>query len=114
MTQRLVEKAYAPVTIDAAKTTESINCPEATTIAYSVVVSSASTPVGTTIQIQGSLNDVNFHALDTAVTISGGTISATVHLSGTDCAFKYYRLSYGWTSGSYIATTHVLLKGEEV
>lgn len=111
--QMLVQKTLAPVTINSAQQTESFLCPSAIYIAFSVVASSASSPVGTTIQIQGSLDNTNFHNLDTAVSVTGNGNFAC-YLTGVNAAFKYYRLSYARSSGSYIATTKVLMKGEEV
>ena len=113
MKQNLIQKTLTAVTINAATTTASFDCSQADTICFVVVASAASSPVGTTIQAQGSLDGTNFKALDSAVSVTGNGTFA-VHLNGANAAFRYYRLAYAWTSGSYLATTSVLFKGEEV
>jgi hypothetical protein len=113
MQQSLIEKTLDALTIDSAKTTDTLECPQAATICFVTVASAASSPVGTTIQAQGSLDGTNFKALDSAVSVTGnGTFG--VNLTGINAAFRYYRLAYAWTSGSYVATTSILFKGEEV
>ena len=107
MKRRLVETTYAALTIDGAKQTTAIDAIEAETICYQVVASSASSPVGTTIQIQGSLDGTNWTALGSAVTVSGNGTFASVE---TTCAYRYYRLAYARASGSYSATTKLLVK----
>jgi len=111
--QLLVQQSLDAVTIDSAKNTIVFECPQAIYICFSVVASAASTPTGTTIQAQGSLDGVNFHVLDTAVTVTGNGNFA-VHLTGINVAFKYYRLAYARSGGSYVATTKVLFKGQEL
>lgn len=106
----LIQTTEAPLTIDSAKTSTAIYAPVASKIAYQVVASSASSPVGTTLIIQGSLDGTNFAALSTAVTVSGnGTFVA--ELSPQQCSYVYYRLAYARSSGSYVATTTVVAKG---
>ena len=106
----IINATDAPVTVDSAKNTTGIYAPQATYVAYSVVASSASSPVGTTLIIQGSVDNTNWIALSTAVTVSGnGAFGA--FLSRDQCSFLYYRLAYARSSGSYVATTTAVLKG---
>lgn len=105
---RIVEKTYDPLTVNAALNTESLDSVQADTITYQVVASAASAPTGTAIQIQGSLNSVDWLNLGTSTSVTGNGVFFS-SISGL--AFRYYRLSYTRSSGSYVATTSVLLKG---
>lgn len=109
--KRLIEETYDALTIDSAKTSASQDAGEASHIAYSVVASSASSPTGTAIQLQGSLDDTNFFDIGSAVNV---TADGAYSVASSALAYRYYRLSYSRSSGSYIATTSILLKGEEV
>lgn len=109
--KRLIEEIYANVTIDGAKTTETIDVAEGSSIAFVTTASSSSSPTGTSIQLQGSLDGTNFFAIGSAVDV---TTDASYTVSATGLAYRYYRLSYAWSSGSYVATTSVLVKGESV
>ncbi len=113
MQKSLIEITYSAVTIDSAKQTASINCSHAEHVAYVVVATSSSSPVGTTLQIQGSLDDVNFVNLNGTVSVTGNG-AFTITLTPANTSYKFYRLSYARSSGSYIATTSVLAKGDEV
>jgi hypothetical protein len=109
MRKRLIDTVYANVTVDGAKQTAAVECPEAETLCYQVLASAASSPSGTTIQIQGSLDGTNWTALGSAVSVTGNGVFASTE---TTCAYRYYRLAYARSSGSYVATTRILAKGE--
>lgn len=109
----LNQVTYEANTIDGAENTASVYAPKAQHICYMVVASASSSPVGTTIQVQASLDGTNFVALDSAVSVTGnGVFHAKV--APSSAAFLYYRLAYARSSGSYVATTTLVTKGEEV
>jgi hypothetical protein len=113
MQKVLIQERYANLTIDSAKQTAAVFSPKAEHIAYVVVASSASSPTGTTLQIQGSIDGDNWANLNSTVSVTGnGTF--TINLSQANASYSYYRLSYARTGGSYVASTTVLAKGEEV
>jgi hypothetical protein len=113
MLQRIVDKVEAALTVNAALQTTAVKAPEATYVAFQVVASASSSPVGTAIQVQGSIDGTNFANLGSAVNVTGNG-AFMVAISGSDCAYKHYRLSYTRSSGSYVATTSVLFKGEQL
>lgn len=106
----IINATDAPVTVDSAKNSTGIYAPQATFVAYSVVASASSSPVGTTLIIQGSVDNTNWIALSTAVTVSGNGVFGA-YLAPEMCSFLYYRLAYARSSGSYVATTTAVLKG---
>jgi len=110
--KRLVNTTLAPLTIDAAKQSASFYCPMGQSAAVVVIASAASTPVGMTFQFQGSLDNINFVNLDSAVTVVANGVFAQALLPSS-CSYLFYRVSYLRSSGSYIATTSILIKGEE-
>lgn len=105
---RIAEETYGNLTIDSAKNTVSIDSAGGDTLTYMVVASAASSPTGTNIQIQGSLNNVDWSNIGSATSVTG---NGTFFQSASALAFRYYRLSYTRSGGSYVATTSVLLKG---
>lgn len=114
MSQKILNKeVYDAVTIDSAKTTAAVYAPQAEHIAYIVVATSASSPVGTTLQVQGSLDGTTYANLNSTVSVTAnGTY--TINLSAANTSYIYYRLSYARSSGSYVATTTLVTKGEEI
>jgi hypothetical protein len=106
-------ETYEANTINTAKNTAAIYCPSAEHVSYVVVASSASSPVGTTLIIQGSNDGTNFTGLSTAVTVTGNGVF-TANLSAASVAYLYYRLAYARSSGSYVATTSVCAKGSNI
>jgi hypothetical protein len=101
---------YQDNTIDSAKQTAAVYAPLAEHIAYVVVASSASSPIGTTLQIQGSLDGENWVNLGNTVTVTGnGTF--TISLSAANASYIWYRLYYARTGGSYVASTRLVTKG---
>lgn len=110
MLKRLIEKTYDALTVDEAAQTEAINVDKGHYLVYVVVVTDESSATGTTIQLQASLDGVNFVDHGSAVTVDGnGTFAVTKN----NLPYKFYRLAYTHSSGSYVATTSVLVKGEE-
>lgn len=106
----LVNTAQAAVTVDSAKTGTAVYLPGASQIAFVVVASAASSPVGTTFIVHGSPDGTSYVPLTTAVTVTGdGNFSVEVPAHQT--VYVYYRLAYARTSGSYVATTTVIAKG---
>lgn len=111
--QVLIVKKYDNVTIDSAKATEAVYAPQAEHIAFVVTASSASSPVGTTIQIMGSIDGTNFAALNGTVNITGNGVF-TINVSAANASYLYYKLAYARSSGSYVASTSILVKGVEL
>lgn len=111
MLQLLADVSLAPVTIDAAKATAAITVGKGRTIAFQVVASSASTPTGTTLQIQGSLDGTNWFNDGSAVSVTG---DGALGISKDTLPWLYYRLSYTRSSGSYVATTRYVIKGDSI
>lgn len=109
--QRLIETTYDAQTVDSNEQSAVIDAPSAWTVAYVTVASSASSPVGTAIQIQGSIDNANWVNLGSAVNVTGNGVFG---VSIADAGYRYYRLSYTRSSGSYVATTSVLAKGYTV
>ncbi len=103
-------EVYAPITVNAATNSTATYAPLAVSVAYVVVASASSSPVGTTIIIQGSIDGTSYAALTTAVTVTGDGVF-TAYLTPGQCSYKYYRLAYARTSGSYVATTSTYTKG---
>lgn len=106
----LIYDKYAAETIDTARFSVPIYCPDAQYLSYMVVASAQSSNTGTTITIQGSHDGVSFASLVTvvAVTVAG---NYTVNLAALFPSYAFYRLAYARTSGSYVATTTVMAKG---
>lgn len=109
----LIQETYSPNTIDSAKVTSTITCPQAEHVAYVVIASASSSPTGTTLQIQGSLDGTNFVNLNSTVSVTGNG-NFTINLSAANSSYIHYRLSYARSSGSYVATTTCVAKGSEV
>lgn len=106
----LVLKTYDALTVNAALNTDATYAPNGEKVSYMVVASGASSPTGTTIAIQGSLDGTNFATLTSAISVTGnGTF--LVENSAAHCSYIYYRLTYARSSGSYVATTTVCVKG---
>ena len=78
-------------------------------ISFCCVATDDSSPVDATIQIEGS-NDMS------AVVNVGSPVAITAdgnYLAEKDRpAFRYYRIAYAITSGSYVSTLEVLGKGD--
>ena len=109
----LNQETYATTTINSATNTAAVYAPSAEHVCYVVVASSASAPVGTTIQIQGSLDGTNYVALGSAISITGNG-NFTANITAPNSSYIYYRLAYARTSGSYVANTTVVTKGDQV
>lgn len=108
MFREYARTTYDALTVDGAKQSTAIDASAARVVTYVVVASSASTPSGTDIQVQGSLDNSNWFDLGSSDTVSGnGVFSVSI----VDAAYKFYRLSYTHSSGSYVATTSVIAKG---
>ena len=106
----LSNETYGAVTINSAQNSTAIYAPGAEHVAYLVVASAASSPVGTTITIQGSIDNTNWAALSSAISVTGNG-AFSVDLTTKQCSYIYYRLAYARSSGSYVATTTALTKG---
>jgi len=107
----LSNETQAALTIDAAKNSPAVYAPFAEKVAFAVVASAASSPVGTTVGIQGSIDGVNYATLTGLVTVTGnGTFF--VELGERLCSYIWYRLVYARTSGSYVSTATALTKGQ--
>lgn len=103
----------ADLLVDGAKTGATFNLDSARSLAVVTTASSASTPGGTTIQLSVSMDGVNWVALGSAVSVSANASYAiTAADCVTACSYKYGRIGYARASGSYVANTRVLIKGD--
>jgi hypothetical protein len=107
---RLIDTTEAPQTVNTTLFSASYDTAgNVAGFAATVVASSASSPTGTTVKIQGSLDGTNWHDLSTntadAITTVTGNGIFGVHLNQQQTVHRYYRLQYNRSSGSYIATT---------
>lgn len=97
------------LTVDGAKTGAGVDCSLASSVLFVTVATSASSPVGTTLQLQGSRDNVNFENIGSATSVTGnGTFSVSIAVP----LHVYYRVTYARSSGSYVANTYVVLKGQ--
>jgi hypothetical protein len=104
---------YAAETVNAEKFTDPIYAPNAEHVVYFTVASAASSPTGTTLQIQVSLSGSTWVDVGTATSVTGNG-NFTVFLSQAQSSFMWYRLKYTRASGSYVATTQAVFKGEDL
>jgi len=107
----LVEKLVDPaLTVDGAKSGAWVDVSGCDSIAFVTVASASATPVGTTLQLQGSLDKTNVIAVGSTTSVTGNGAFAV----GADRPlYKWYRVSYARSSGSYVANTYVLAKGDK-
>lgn len=108
---RLIEKTEANQTVDGAKNSASYDVAGigGDSIAFVVTASSSSSPTGTTVQLQGSLDDTNWVNVGSAVSVTG---DGSFSVSQDRPPYRYYRVALAHSSGSYVATTKVLVKGD--
>ena len=105
------EAVDSALTIDSAKngTAVEVNAKGAPqTVAFVVTASAASSPTGTTIQLAASLDNTNWILLGSTVSVTG---NGSFTVSDDRPKYKYYRIAYARSSGSYVANTQACVKG---
>lgn len=101
------------LTVDGAKTGAQFSLDGASSLAVVTTASAASTPTGTTIQLSVSADGTNWISLGTAVAVSAnGSYAIASADCATGCSYKFGRILYARSGGSYIANTRVLVKGD--
>ena len=109
---RLIEQQIESTSITGARNSASVDVAGVggDSVAFVVVASAASTPGSATITLQGSLDDTNFVAISSAVSVTG---NGTFSVAADRPLYRYYRVAYAITSGSYTSTLKVLVKGDK-
>jgi hypothetical protein len=104
----LIDKKLATLTIDAAKNGDVVDAGGCESLAFQLVCTAASAPVGISATLQRSNDGTNWVADGSATNLTGNGVYAIEKLSP---AFKFYRLAFSYTSGSIVVATHVVGKG---
>lgn len=114
MRYRIQENGTAPlesVTVSAARFSPVVDVGGigGDSIGFIMALSSPSSPVGTSIQLQGSIDGTTYVAVGSTVPVA----AAGTYTVGTDRPlFRYYRVAYALTTGSYNAVLMCLVKGD--
>ena len=81
------------------------------TVAVQTSVTAVSSPVGTAIQLQGSLDGVNYFNVGSSQAVS---IVAEYCLVDTAPAYAFYRLQYARTTGTFTVSARFFVYGQAV
>ena len=106
-------EANPPVTVDDAKSGSVVDVSKfgPLTLAVQLVLTSASTPVGITATLQGSLDNVNFFDVGSSINL---TADGTLKLTATSVEYIYYRVNYAHSSGSIVSTERFMVYGDRI
>jgi hypothetical protein len=111
MRKRLIETQIESAVVNAARNSTATDIGAGETVAFVCTASASSSPVGTTITLQGSLDNTNFVNIGSAVSVTG---DGSFAVSEANPCYRYYRVAYARSSGSYTSTLRILVKGDSL
>lgn len=103
---RFIEKTYDALVITEDTSSEIVDIAGAYSLAY-VVDSGADSPFSShTLQLEGSLDQETWIDIGSATNVSAAGVNV---ITSTSIVYRYYRLTYGISSGSASVTTSILV-----
>lgn len=111
MIKNTVNKALeAPRTVSAGVNSAALQLPAGSdSLTIVLVISAASSPSGCSAQLAGSLDNSTYVPIGSATAISA---NGTVPFTQDRPPYLYYRIQYACTSGTFVSTSVVVVKGD--